>query len=552
MKVESMRVLGIMVLAAAQMMGMWVTCYAQPYEPEHVWHRCGYESSEYWFGRYMAGIGDVNGDNCEDFLLFDDSEGPRHVKLFYGGSPPDTTADLFFRNPYPFGYFGYNIENIGDVNGDGSEDFAILGGYTELNAYKVFVYFGGAILDTIPDVVLSESVLEDVFGSNIEGIGDVNGDGFDDVVVHASNYGNSRGKVWVYLGGSPMDSIADWQLEGVPQSHAFGREIAGKGDLNGDEYDDFAIYEWTGYPNVIQTNYYIFFGASQLDTMPNLIIEGEVYYPQIDIADPSALIVNLDGDQYSDLVIMAGRTMNAVVFHGGNPMDTDIDLILGGFDPNPSYYGMNVSQAGDVNGDGYDDIIAAQTSAYANGGMVVVYLGSPWMTGQPDMEWLGSGSPWFGCGTSLCDCGDINGDGVDDIMFGSYNYIFNTRGCVDIWAGDTAFVVSVPEEHHAPVPQSFRLLPPYPNPFNNALVIPFEVLRGIQESLSLKIYNILGREVVDLTSEAAQPTVNQSSVHYSVLWAGKDSEGRDVGSGVYLVELQWGLHRQVQKAVLLR
>ena len=528
------------------------TAYSQPYEPEHLWHRCGYQVYD-WFGRYTAGIGDVNEDGCGDFVVSDkvnNTPSEAYAMLFYGGSPPDTTPDLWFHNPYPYGYFGYNTENVDDVNGDHCDDIAIMGGYSQDNIDRVFLYFGGALLDTIADVVLTEATFGDVFGSNIEGVGDVNNDGYDDVAVYASNYGSGRGKVWVYLGGSPMDSIADWEREGSREQVTFGKSIAGGGDLNGDNYDDFAVYEWTDRPDC--ANYYIFFGGIQLDTIPDVIIEGDNYYPGVDISNPSALIANLNGDDYSDLVIVAGSTHNSVVFHGGNPMDTEIDLVLDDYDPSPPGDHMNVSMAGDVNRDGYDDIISAQIEAIGYGGLVLVHLGSPWMTGERDMEWVGIMTPWDGCGTTLVDCGDINGDGVDDIMFGSYEMDFNPNGCLDIWLGDTVFVADVPIETLEPIPNVFHMHSPYPNPFNSSVTIPFEIFDGVRGDVSLIIYNVLGRMVMDLRPQVRDAMSRQASGSYEVIWNGKDIQGIDCSSGVYIIILQWGVHRQLRKIALLR
>ena len=528
--------------------------YGQFYEPEHLWHQCGADQGD-WFGYCIAGINDVNGDGCEDFLTSESQGDSGVVQLFYGGDPPDSLPDLIIRNPYPYGYFAYQVENVGDVNGDGCDDFAVMGGYSQDNIDRVFIYFGGSLLDTIPDVELSEVTYMDVFGSNIKGVGDVNGDGFDDVAVGALNYDNSRSKVWIYFGGNPMDSIADWEAEGTNQHVDYGQCITGKGDLNGDGYDDFVIYEWTGHPNLEQISYYIYYGGNPLDTIPDVIINGESYYPEIAILAPSALIANLRGGSYSDLVIGAGRTTNAVVFHGGNPMDTVIDLVLQGFETFPIGYGMNVSAVGNVNGDSYDDIIASQPDANNYGGRVLVFFGSPWMSGQPDIRWDGQSIPGYELeyGYSLTDCGDINGDGVDDIIFGYPGTTwYSPWGCVDIWKGDTAFVVNVPEVKSEMIPHCFRLLPPYPNPFNSSVTIPFEIFQGLLGDVTLKIYNVLGQEVMDLTAEVKQSLHGQISGISQLVWNGKDQGGADTGSGIYFVELKVKSFRQIEKVVLLR
>jgi len=550
MKAGSVRILGIFVLAAGTLMGMSSIGYGQPYEPEHIWHRCGEENEDY-FGYYMAGIGDVNGDTCDDFIIYERYPVTRAV-LFYGGNPPDTIPDLLIHNPYPYGYFGRHIENIGDANHDGSDDIAINGGYEQEDIQRVFIYLGGGDFDTIPDVVLSEATFWDGFGSKIEGIGDVNGDGYDDVAVHASNYPfpQGNGKVWIYFGGSPMDSDADWSQEGSGQHVAYGNSISGKGSLNGDGYDDFAIYENTGYPSPDDTRYYIYYGGDQLDTIPDVIIHGTEYYPEIDLSSSSALIQNLNGDSFADLVIDAAMTSNAIVLWGGNPMNTTIDVILRGFDPNPLERNMNLAFAGDVNRDGYGDIIASQPAAYGGNGIILAYLGCPWMDGYPDMFWDCWQTQWAACGTTLTNIGDMNGDGVDDIVFGSLSEA--VRGSVDIWAGDSLFVVNVPEDQSPAIPQSFRLLPPYPNPFNSSITIPFEITPGLAGDLSLRIFNVLGQEVLDLSLAARNLVSSGTATHHEVVWNGRDFTGADCGSGIYLVELRTGTQKQTEKIVLLK
>jgi hypothetical protein len=231
-----------------------------------------------------------------------------------------------------------------------------------------------------------------------------------------------------------------------------------------------------------------------------------------------------------------------VVFYGADPMDTGIDVVLQGFDQHPTWTFLGVQSTGDINGDGLGDIIATQPGA-VTGGRVLVYLGNSWMSGQPSIRWdMAAGS--------LANCGDINGDGIDDMMFGTAGT--NNCGCVEIWAGDSSFVVAVPDEPPAPVPQNFRLLPPYPNPFNSSVTIPFEVIAGLAGDLNLKIFNVLGQEVVDITGEARKQAVPAFSGIYRVEWDGTDAMGQHMGSGLYLVELSGRNSKQVRKVVLLR
>jgi hypothetical protein len=202
---------------------------------------------------------------------------------------------------------------------------------------------------------------------------------------------------------------------------------------------------------------------------------------------------------------------------------------------------MNVSAVGDVNDDGFGDIIVSQYWSDMGYGRVLLYLGNTWMSGQPDMQWLGYNYPGvMNCGYSLADCGDVNGDGVDDIMFGSPgNVLLPPLGYVDIWAGDRAFVAKVPPGTPTPIPQVFHLLPPYPNPFNIATVISYEI--PFTSDVKLSVYNILGQGVEDIINQS----VNQG-VH-TFIW-----NPSSLPSGIYFCRLQAGNFVQIRKMVLLK
>jgi flagellar hook assembly protein FlgD len=96
------------------------------------------------------------------------------------------------------------------------------------------------------------------------------------------------------------------------------------------------------------------------------------------------------------------------------------------------------------------------------------------------------------------------------------------------------------------------LFPPYPNPFNSSLVIPFELLPGFAGEISLKIYNVLGQEVNDLTNEVIRILSSQHTGNYQITWEGKDQWNREVGNGVYLIEIKSGSITDTEKVVLLK
>jgi hypothetical protein len=152
----------------------------------------------------------------------------------------------------------------------------------------------------------------------------------------------------------------------------------------------------------------------------------------------------------------------------------------------------------------------------------------------------------------VTDPGDLNGDGVDDIMFSDFNS-FNQPGCVEIWLGDSGFVAGVGnEEPGLSPPDEYRLLPPFPNPFNQSVTIPLQVPGVVLGKPSVRIYNVLGQEVVDLTEALANGLSNSGSGQINLVWNGRDWQGMETGSGIYFICLTWGSSFQVSKVVLLR
>ena len=124
------------------------------------------------------------------------------------------------------GSFGSQVSGIGNVNGDDYDDIVVLG---EGNAY---IYYGGNPMDNIVDVILNNVY-------SVSGAGDVNGDGYDDVIV-----GGGNSTSYLYYGDDQMDNTAD-------QTFGSSGSVAGIGDVNNDSYDDIIIgdYGYNGWLN---------------------------------------------------------------------------------------------------------------------------------------------------------------------------------------------------------------------------------------------------------------------------------------------------------------
>jgi hypothetical protein len=477
-------------------------------------------------GYQVAGVGDQNGDGFNDILA--SALGDRKVFLYFGGNPMDTIPDVVFYEEAEVG-FGACLSNLGDVNGDTSTDFAIS------SANLTRVYWGGLELDTLADWILP-------FGTNMCAAGDVNGDGYHDILTSDVNWESSQGKATLYFGGEEPDSIADWSVVGDSAYHYFGAEIAGDGDVNGDGYSDIAISGWRLGARAIYPYIKIFYGRVEMDTIPAFVLDSTEQ--PLDIGRRTAF-VDVNGDGLSDLCVDSNIDTSAQLFFGPIIPDIMPDLTLHGSSLSGRIW--EISDAGDINNDSYPDIIIGNYQGWNNLGEVLVFLGGPYMDGWFDVGFTGFNGPYKGAGRSVGKAGDVNGDGVDDILFGAWaDYGDNKEGRVMIFSGDTTLTSILADPPTASQPHFFSLRQNYPNPFNASTIIEYQISAARPTRTTIKIYNVLGEEVATLVDE------HRESGHYQVTWNGEDKFGREVGSGIYFCQLKVEDFQQTRKLLLIR
>ncbi len=208
------------------------------------------------FGSMVNSAGDVNGDGFPDFIIGD---GPNNtlskalVYLYLGGDPLDATADLFFQGEVPQDHFGRQATAVGDVNGDGFDDLLIAAQKFDSSRGRVYLFFGGAVMDNIPDVVFSGDNMTNRFGACLAGACDLNGDGLGDIAIGMPGYSQGvtrAGIVAIYFGRQdhlwpPSLGLAqaDLQLSGDRIGQYLGTTLACAGDLNHDGYDAIFLGE---------------------------------------------------------------------------------------------------------------------------------------------------------------------------------------------------------------------------------------------------------------------------------------------------------------------
>jgi hypothetical protein len=412
------------------------------------------------FGRAVANLGDANGDGYADLAVgasgYAGNSGK--VYVFFGGPaglPGATVAtdatdargrpqpDFAVTGMFAGDQLGAALEAAGDVNGDGYTDLAV--GVPGFNSHRgeVFVFHGGpqgfgpthtasaeeAALGMGPDPALEADFaamgeaadygqVADEFGAQVLGAGDVDGDGYDDLLVAAPNAGpRQQGRVYLFRGSAagvqggnaatgdapPQPAYLALSAPLTPTFTATGTEdlellgsALAAGDLNGDRYRDFAVSSWHG-DGAESGRVYVFYGGptglqersgGKAAAAADYQITGEA---RDDMGEEALLgaglaIADFDGDGYGDLLAGAPKQdgwRGEVYLLRGGP-DGLRDASPGPYPPQsavlaagqgPEMLGAPVANVGDVDGDGQSEIAAGATFGREGKGDVYLLAG---------------------------------------------------------------------------------------------------------------------------------------------------------------------------------
>jgi hypothetical protein len=452
------------------------------------------------FGCSIFSAGDVNGDGYSDVIIgankYDNTFTDEGAAFMYLGGPAgiSTTASWTYYGGQAGAEFGTSVSTAADVNGDGYADVLIGApkyddGQTDEG--KVFAFYGGGggicaggSLSTVPNWTAKGNQAGALFGYSVAAAGDVDNDGYSDIVIGAPSYDNGEtdeGVVFYYKGQGPkpclgagggLQNIYTNLLEVNQAGANFGVSVAGAGDVNGDNFYDIVaganLYD-NGETN--EGNIFVWHGKSgALNTAWNFRMEENQAGSNYGISVSTAGDVN--GDGYSDIIVGANlwsssnNTDDCAGAPGGpRPLVENGKAFMypgssaGSFNPLPaakwdrqaivdySHFGSSVACAGDINGDGYSDVIVGSADydeitavcalTFSNSGRAYIYEGGDAAKGLGSASARGlfsGGANNVGVGYSVAPAGDINGDGFSDILTSSISFTNGEPNEGKVWS----------------------------------------------------------------------------------------------------------------------
>lgn len=302
------------------------------------------------------------------------------VFTFSGGRPygeptipslkPGTQADA---------QLGYSVSGAGDVNGDGYTDFVAGAPFHISSGIKsggVFLFYGNST-NPATAIQIPELQKDSQTGASVGGAGDVNGDGYSDVLVGASHFDEGSlidaGRVYLYYGSATGLNPSPKVIEGIQTGAKLGSSVSGAGDVNGDGFSDIIV------------------GSPEFD-------RGEV------------------------------NEGTAVVYYGSPTGITDSGYRTLELNNTEGLFGCAVASAGDVDGDGYGDVVVGvkgYSKQFVRQGAAAIYRGS--VDGIIPYPWKVLEGPQAECafGSAVAGTGDNNSDGFSDIVIGAPLYDIN-------------------------------------------------------------------------------------------------------------------------------
>jgi len=428
-------------------------------------------------GFHVSGLGDVDGDGLDDFMVTADSsadggQDAGRAYLLMGGGLGDaqerslSTADYIFPAESEQDLLGHCSSSMGDFDQDGLADFALSAYVDAASGFDrgtVYLVAGAELSEFEETRQVDLSLVEhrfvgeadfDRLGHGISGRGDVDGDGIEDLLMGA--YGNdesglSAGKSYLVLGSSLIPGThtvadSDFSILGESNGDNSGFDVSIVGDVDGDGLEDlFVGAKWN---DAVENNSgaaYVILASTLLESSAPLSLAGadHRFLGELsgDLCCVGGPLGDVDGDGRADLLLGAqydelevegtGRAylvLSESLVETGTRSVTDADYRFEGAELGDAL-GISVSGVGDVDLDGLSDLLIgafrfSPGQGASGGGAAYLFmgggLGEPGLLGVEDADFVFNGSgDWMAAGRAVAGVGDVNGDGRVDFVVGS-------------------------------------------------------------------------------------------------------------------------------------
>lgn len=475
-------------------------------------------------------VRDYNEDGYLDYIVKNGSV----VNLYYGGSTIDSLPAMARGG-------GNEFVNAGDLNRDGKPDFMSSKFSRQLTLYD------GA--DFMADPLFVWEFNSDLwFATPVPG---PPGEGRDMIYIKWYYPGMSPWWCAVFDNLAEGDTTPVWSIAIDDTAYRKFGTNPSFGDVNGNGYPDMLVQ--SGYyndPNDSSLDYAFFsiiLDFLEPDLSRRIDLEPwhvEQYRNDRIVILMAGIIEDVTGDGLDDIYVVTGHyAVRALLLYYGDedvyPVgEPDFIYVSGAFDA------RWVANIGDVNADGYDDLgvsMGSFSTAYS-----LIFLGGPNL--QPyEVARIGGEREYNRdqyLGRRILKGGDFLNIGVDLFFVQTHSRLnFESGGYSELMVLDASFLEVSPS---APAtPENLNLLAVYPNPFNQNTRIEFNLAQPT--AIQLKVYSINGESVRDLVYSDLY-----SSGSHSITWDGKDNNGNPVSSGVYLFSIQSKTFKRITKGLLMR
>ncbi len=453
------------------------------------------------FGKYTAAL-DFNGDGFDELFIAspfwwdEQSDIGGRISIFWGGVLFDDEPDLFiYGDDLPSG-IGLDIENLGDVNGDGKEDL----GYSQLininDGIKFQILFGNQTGNIEPEYTFY--FMEDEYRTNasINSIGDIDSDGYDDIgiAIQQANQTFNQNEYFIIYGSEEELNLELFLVAGDTNPPS-SRGLNGVGDVNNDGFDDFCIgYKVTSEPEDINRNI-LYYGGSVIDTTNSVVIYEEEWLGR----NIASAIGDINNDNYDDFI---GQFYWGYVYLwlGKDEITSDYDILIENNLGGPFGDGVDF---GDLNYDGYDDFVLGYPGYSLDYGKALLFMGSEEPNNTIDLEFEHVGILHrYGSSVSI---GRFNYDLFEDVAISGPESDCNTHpGYVYIFAGNSVLEDYVSFEDNTLPENTFQaFLSPNPSVSNQLTLM----IKNYSEPVTLKLYNIRGQLVYTQNISAGSTSI---------------------------------------------